>query len=65
MHAFPEHHVGGLQGATWQQFLSETGKTSDFENNNSFSNERFNPEATLDTTNTYELTQRWVKKHHA
>ncbi|WP_299733241.1 DUF4381 domain-containing protein [uncultured Endozoicomonas sp.] len=65
LHAYPDRQVAGLHGEQWRQFLAETGKTPDFANSNAFSNDRFNPNAMLNTDNTYELTRRWIKKHHA
>ncbi|MFK0569481.1 DUF4381 domain-containing protein [Endozoicomonas sp.] len=65
LRAFPNSDVAGLNGACWCQFLAKTGSTPEFLNHSAFNNDRYNPNASLPTEDIYELTRRWIKKHHA
>jgi len=65
LHAFPNAHVAGLTGAEWSEFLATTGGLPQFHNHSAFTNDRYNPNAQLSVDDIYELTRRWIKKHHA
>lgn len=65
LRAFPKNDVAGLNGTLWSQFLAETGNTTEFLNHSAFNNDRYNPNASMPTEELYELTRRWIKKHHA
>ncbi|WP_419835150.1 DUF4381 domain-containing protein [Endozoicomonas atrinae] len=74
LHAFPRNKVAGLTGTSWSQFLADTGGIPEFLNHSAFNNDRYNPEIPLTPSHgspdempktVYELTRRWIKKHHA
>ncbi|WP_257284732.1 DUF4381 domain-containing protein, partial [Endozoicomonas sp. SESOKO1] len=74
LHAFPATRVAGLSGASWSQFLADTGDIPEFLDHSAFNNDRYNPETLLTPPHgtpdempekVYELTRRWIKKHHA
>ncbi|WP_257264422.1 DUF4381 domain-containing protein [Endozoicomonas sp. ONNA2] len=74
LHAFPTGEVAGLSGACWSQFLADTGDIPEFLNHSAFNNDRYNPQIPLTLphgtpdempANVYELTRRWIKRHHA
>ncbi|WP_257297030.1 DUF4381 domain-containing protein [Endozoicomonas sp. YOMI1] len=74
LHAFPKTKVAGLTGASWSQFLADTGDIPEFLNHSAFNNHRYNPQIPLTpphstpdemSANVYALTRRWIKKHHA
>ncbi|MBO9484436.1 MULTISPECIES: DUF4381 domain-containing protein [Gammaproteobacteria] len=74
LHAFPANKVAGLNGASWNQFLADTGDMPEFLNHSAFNNHRYNPQIPLTPphgtpdempANVYKLTRQWIKKHHA
>ncbi|USE34274.1 DUF4381 domain-containing protein [Endozoicomonas sp. SCSIO W0465] len=74
LHAFPRAQVAGLTGDAWSQFLANTGDIPEFLHHSAFNNDRYHPEIPLMPPdgspdkmpeNVYELTRRWIKKHHA
>lgn len=64
LHAFPKERVASLTGNAWSAFLAETGGLPQFHNHSAFTDDRYNPNAQLSVDDTYELTRRWIKKHH-
>ena len=65
LHTFPKERVAGLSGVAWSEFLATTGDLPQFIGHRAFTNDRYNPNATLNVDDIYELTRRWIKKHHA
>ena len=69
LQAFARHQVAGLSGSRWSEFLAESAKMPEFIGHSAFSNQRYNPAAQHSGQecgqDIYELTRRWIKKHHA
>ncbi len=65
LHTFPKERVAGLTGTAWRDFLATTGDLPQFRDHSAFTNDRYNPNAQLSVADIYELTRRWIKKHHA
>lgn len=74
LHAFPKSRVAGLNGDAWSRFLADTGDIPELLNHSAFTNDRYNPRTLLagdpdsagaTPDQVYELTRRWIKKHHA
>ena len=65
LHAFPKERVAALNGTAWSEFLATTGDLPQFLGHSAFTNDRYNPNAILSVDDIGELTQRWIKQHHA
>ena len=65
LHAFPKERVAGLSGVAWSEFLATTADLPQFLGHSAFTNDRYNPNAILSVDDICELTQRWIKQHHA
>ena len=65
LHAFPKEPVAALNGTAWSEFLATTGDLPQFLGHSAFTNDRYNPNAILSVDDIGELTQRWIKQHHA